>query len=209
MNIENTTEKSGFLYDFLDLPLIYNLVQFSLRKYNTHKRLFNDLISLNYDVVVLDCGCGPGTYRNFITSENYIGIDINEKHILKAKSKFPQDTFIVEDLLNIQKLELKQFDAAILIGILHHLPDRLCSEMLKTILNKLSPNGKVFSLDPVYIDNQRTFAKFLASKDKGNFVRKPIAYDKLIPEGFNHDNKIISNLLRVPFDHYFMKLQKK
>ena len=208
MNEYNPSEKSGILYNFLDLPIVYKFFQFLLRKFNTHQRLFNEIIDLKNNSVVFDCGCGPGTYRKYLNTDKYIGIDINSKHIESAKKKFPEDQFFTEDLLNIGMLSISRVDSVIMIGILHHLDDDTCKKLFKNLHNKLSNGGEIFTLDPVYIQKQRLIAKYLASKDKGDFVRKPIDYENLIPKSFKVKSCVINNLVRVPYDHYFMKIQK-
>ena len=155
---------------------------------------------------MLDCGCGPGTYRRYLDTNNYIGIDINNKHIELAKKNYPEDKFFAEDLINIENISLEKIDCVIMIGILHHLNDETCKKLFKNFYNMLSKNGAIYTLDPVYIKNQRLFAKFLASKDKGNYVREPELYLKLVSKEYNIKSYVIDDLLRVPYDHYFMKI---
>ena len=94
MNSFNSSEKSGILYNFLDLPLVYKFFHFLLRKFNTNQRLFNEIIDIKKNSIVLDCGCGPGTYRNYLNTDQYIGIDINNKHIDSAKKDIPMINFL-------------------------------------------------------------------------------------------------------------------
>ncbi len=204
----NLSEKSGILYNFLDLPYVYKLFQFLLRKLNTNQRLFSEIINIRKNSIVLDCGCGPGTYRNYIDTDKYIGIDINNKHIESAKKKYPEDQFFIEDLLNIESISIDKVDSVIMIGILHHLDDAICKKLFDNLFNKLSIDGEIFTLDPVYIQKQRKIAKYLASKDKGNYVREPEMYTMLISNKYKIQSYVIHDLLRVPYDHYFMRILK-
>lgn len=209
MNKINTTEKKSYLYNLLDLPLIYSFIQFLLRKSDTNYRLFSEYIQLEKETLVLDCGCGPGTHRKFMKSEDYIGIDINKKHILSAKNRFVKDQFIHEDLLNIEKIDLtKNIDAVVMIGILHHLDNDICKNLFINLHKKIADEGKIYTLDPVYLDNQSRISKYLVSKDKGNYVRTPESYKNLVGSKFKIEVSIISDFLRVPYDHYFMKIKK-
>ena len=208
MNSFNSSEKSGILYNFLDLPLVYKFFQFLLRKFNTNQRLFNEIIDIKKNIIVLDCGCGPGTYRNYLNTDKYIGIDINNKHIDSAKKRYPNDQFFTEDLLNIENISISRVDSVIMIGILHHLDDETCKKLFENLYNKLSQSGEIFTLDPVYIQDQRIIAKYLASKDKGNYVREPKMYTKLISNKYKIKSYVINDLLRVPYDHYFMNIFK-
>ena len=51
-------------------------------------------------------------------------------------------------------------------------------------------------------------SKYLVSKDKGNYVRTPESYKNLVGSKFKIEVSIISDFLRVPYDHYFMKIKK-
>ena len=208
MKESNSSEKSGILYNFLDLPMVYKFFQFLLRKFNTNQRLFNEIIEIKKNSIVLDCGCEPGTYRNYLNTNKYIGIDINSKHIELAKKKYPEDQFFIQDLLKFESISISRVDSVILIGILHHLDDETCIKLLDSLYNKLSPVGEIFTLDPVYVQEQRIIAKYLASKDKGNYVREPKMYTELVSNQYKTSSYVISNLLRVPYDHFFMKIKK-
>lgn len=208
MKESNSSEKSGILYNFLDLPMVYKSIQFLLRKFNTNRRLFNEIIEIKKNSIVLDCGCGPGTYRNYLNTNKYIGIDINSKHIDLAKKKYPEDQFFIQDLLKFESIPISKVDSVILIGILHHLDDETCIKLLDSLYNKLSNVGEIFTLDPVYVQEQRIIAKYLASKDKGNYVREPKLYTELVSNQYKISSYVISDLLRVPYDHYFMKIKK-
>ena len=208
MNNIIPNEKSGMVYDLLDLPFVYKSVQFLLRKLNTNSRMFDEFFIFDENALVLDCGCGPCHYRKYIKSKKYIGLDMNKKHIEIAKQKYPNDKFIVQDLSKFIDTKIENFDVVLMIGILHHLPDRVCSQIFENIYSSLSHNGVIYSIDPVYINNQRVVAKYLASRDKGNHVRNPDSYKNLVGSKFKIESSVISNLLRVPYDHFFMKIKK-
>tara|TARA_B100000575_G_C22948466_1_gene548629 strand:+ start:108 stop:746 length:639 start_codon:yes stop_codon:yes gene_type:complete len=205
---KNTSEKSGLFYDLLNLTIIYQIVQFLFRKFNTNSRMFNELFVFEGNVIVLDCGCGPGTYRRYIKSDKYIGLDINENHIEKAKQRYPEDRFFIQDLTEFNDDKIKNTDVVLMIGILHHLPDKACTSMFENLYKMLSSNGIIYSIDPVFLLNQRKVAKFLASRDKGNFVRDPESYNNLVGSKYKVEHSVINDLLRVPYDHYFMKIEK-
>lgn len=83
--------------------------------------------------MVLDVGCGPGNMSiNFKDSKAYIGLDISEVYINKAK--------------------------------------QLYGEFLEKIVEKLSKNGVLVTVDPTYI-NGRYVANFFASHDRRMHVR--------------------------------------
>lgn len=46
---------------------------------------------------VLDIGCGMGEFAPYTSPAKYVGIDISEENIRKAKNKYPQGEFLVMD----------------------------------------------------------------------------------------------------------------
>jgi 2-polyprenyl-3-methyl-5-hydroxy-6-metoxy-1,4-benzoquinol methylase len=204
----NINEKNGLFYNLLDSTIIYKSFQFLIKRFNTDSRLFRDFFVFEENAIILDCGCGPGTYRRYIKSDNYIGLDINKNHIEAAKQSYPRDTFFTQDLTKFNNIKLNNADVVLMIGILHHLDDKACINMFKNLNNIINPNGIIYTIDPVFIPHQRKIAKFLASRDKGDFVRDPKSYNKLVGSKYQVDDIIINNLLRLPYDHYFMKILK-
>jgi SAM-dependent methyltransferase len=110
------------------------------------------------DKVVLDCGCGDGSYTlEFIKlgAKNVIGMDPVDNAIQIAKSKSVQEklenkiSFFVGDIYAIQDAQrsrnLGQIDVVILRGVLHHLSDQMSAiASIAKISNNviiMEPNG--------------------------------------------------------------------
>ena len=67
---------------------------------------------------LLDVGCGTGDFVQFLSDKKvkeYVGVDIFEQAIEKAKDKFPEYTFTHGDFL---KLDFKKFDFVVCSGAL-------------------------------------------------------------------------------------------
>jgi 2-polyprenyl-3-methyl-5-hydroxy-6-metoxy-1,4-benzoquinol methylase len=73
---------------------------------------------------VLDFGCGDGAFANQVLSAHYRlveGLDKSEVSIKRAQSEArEQTTFRAADLVTLNYDSLPRYDAAFLIGILHH-----------------------------------------------------------------------------------------
>ena len=93
------------------------------------------------DKIVLDAGCGTGKFLNVLEekSKKYIGIDLSDKQLEKAKAKSNKDTseFICSNLSNIN-LESNKVDLIVcswVLGTIIDLDERnKCINELKRLL---------------------------------------------------------------------------
>lgn len=163
-------QRSG-IHRILEIPIFYNIFQ----KIFFHRETllqWNKLIEKNRTGVVLDVGCGPGNMSiNFKDSKAYIGLDISEVYINKAKQLYGEfGEFHILSATEIDQLPHSNFDLVVLSGVFHHLSDNQAEEFLEKIVEKLSKNGVLVTVDPTYI-NGRYVANFFASHDRGMHVR--------------------------------------
>ncbi|PLX22051.1 hypothetical protein C0584_00800 [Candidatus Parcubacteria bacterium] len=146
---------------------------------NTEKRLLN-IVKSNYDIIgkhfsetrkkeiwpelkkiakqveenskILDLGCGNGRLLRAFDSKNleYFGIDQSESLIEEAMKQFPNDHFLVGDILDLSKIDLKKnklpkkFNFIFSIAVLQHIPGKKKRiEFLRTLKNYLEPDGVI------------------------------------------------------------------
>jgi len=187
----------------MGMPLIYKLFQRGIGKSTTTAYLVDEFIQPESKLWILDVGCGNAQIRKFLGDVNYVGIDHNPKYIVKArKASGLNDEFHVADVSEVGQLVTNKFDRVLLIGVLHHLSDAQCQDLIRNCAQLLATNGHLFAFDPALIDDQHPIARFLAKSDRGRFARSPDDYRKLIQEEFasvvvtvRHD------LLRIPYSH--------
>ena len=187
----------------MGMPLIYKLFQQGIGKSTTIAYLVDEFIQPESKLWILDVGCGNAQIRKFLGDVNYIGIDHNPKYIVKArKASGLNDAFYVADVSEVGQLVTNKFDRVLLIGVLHHLSDAQCQDLIRNCAQLLATNGHLFALDPALIDDQNPIARLLVKSDRGRFARSPDDYRKLIQEEFasvvvtvRHD------LLRIPYSH--------
>ena len=187
----------------MGMPLIYKLFQQGIGKSTTTAYLVDEFIQLKSKVWILDVGCGNAQIRKFLGDVNYVGVDHNPKYIAKAReANGLSDEFFVADVSEVPLLVTNKFDRVLLIGVLHHLSNSKCRDLLRNCAQLLATDGFLVALDPALIKNQHPIARLLVKSDRGRFARSPDDYRKLIQEEFasvvvtvRHD------LLRIPYSH--------
>ena len=178
-------------------------------------RLFNKFVALAnrdsivkeyvrpaMDELVLDVGCGYGELSSRLDHGNYLGIDISSKYIEYANQHYGNfGRFICGDITNDSTLEnLGHFDVVTIIGVLHHLSDNDCRELLSSTKRILSATGRLITLDGVFTENQSVIARLFLRFDRGRFVRTEEQYRKLISEQFDISvGDIRTDLYAIPY----------
>jgi len=152
------------------------------------------------NVKVLDIGCGPAEILEYLPKIKYFGYDINNDYISYAKKRFGDKgqfyckKFTVNELKKIPK-----FDYVLLFGLLHHLEEIEIKKLLINIRKALKKNGKLITLDNVFIENQNLIAKFLIKMDRGQNVRTKKEYIRILCKSFK---KIKSQIIHQTFIPY-------
>jgi len=94
---------------------------------------------------VLEYGCGIGRNIPFLQqafpSASIIGSDISAASLETARHENIGVEFFLEDE-DIEPTEL--FDVIFVAGVFHHIPLQQRAEAVKTLFNRLSPDGKLF-----------------------------------------------------------------
>ena len=182
-------EKTRGLHSLPTFPAIYSWVQKLAITHEGRKWLYDEYIGCSVDDSVLDIGCGPAGDRRFLKTGNYIGIDFNPAYIERAKSDYPDDTFLLGDATTFDFGQFGKFD-----------------KILKAASALLKPGGVFVARDPAFEPNQNPIARMLALLDRGNHVRDEPAYDKLLAQAFGRREHLIKrNLQRVPYTTHLMK----
>lgn len=129
----------------------YSKVRFTIMNINILHIL---ALCLRDKVRVLDVGCGFGLFGCYFSSIfpniEYIGYDINPKRIDLAnqtaeKLGRPNAHFYCRDARDLQLGD--NFDAVLMIDLLHHIDDRSKRRLLDTCIDHLSPNGRLIIKD--------------------------------------------------------------
>lgn len=152
---------------------------------------------------ILDVGCGYGDLCTHLPNVQYLGIDSNKLYIDFAKRQHSANgEFMLGDVTTLSAEALGTFDAAVAIGVLHHLSDPAVTSMLESVSGMLVPGGRFIAAEPVWDPDQRTTARVLAALDRGRFVREEQGYMALLSPWFsNVECEIRHDLFWFPYTH--------
>lgn len=157
---------------------------------------------------VVDIGCGPAYYLAELPAVDYFGFDTDARYIAHARKRFGErGRFFVEPFTQLHADTLGPFDGVLLMGLLHHLTDSECDALLSLVSRCLRPGGRVVTLDTVVHDHQGSFERWLALKDRGQYVRTPSGFEALAKLHFSDVRGTLTSLPRVPSIYYAMVLQ--
>ena len=109
------------------------------------KRLGLDL----KDKDVLEIGCGNGYGARLIhqrSPRSYVGIDVMEEQVKKARLRYPQYQFLIQDATDLSQFGNASKDVLIIFGVLHHIPE--WRKVIDEIGRVLKPNGQFFLEEP-------------------------------------------------------------
>jgi SAM-dependent methyltransferase len=110
-------------------------------------RQFEDFVRPAPGLRVLDIGCGTGQSRQLYAEHaaTYVGIDLSEAALARARAKFPDDRWECCDARQLP-FEAGSFDLVCFSSVLHHIDD--FETALVEGLRVLCPGGKAFAFDP-------------------------------------------------------------
>ena len=128
--------------------ILRKIVEFNFRQ---EKNIIKHRLVVQRGDRVLDLGCGTGEFSYLFPPESYTGIDIDPSNIAYANRHYKEKQFLIADG---RKLPFGQhsFDKILVVGILHHLDNTECSEVLGEIKRVLKPGGSVLIMEDTKSD---------------------------------------------------------
>lgn len=146
-----------------------------------------DRVAVQPGEVLVDVGCGPAYYFDWLpTPLNYHGYDNNEHYIDYATRKYgDRGSFRCTVFDAAEAARIPAPNAIVLLGLLHHLSDSECRDLLSLSAQVLAPGGRVVSVDSTYLPGQSRFSKWLSDNDRGEYVRHPEQFTDLASASFD------------------------
>ncbi len=204
------SERQHGLYSLLCRPGIYDFAQSCIRSQASRRRFFAEHVRPGPDDSVLDIGCGTGDALSYLTTEDYVGIDLNPHYVTVARKRYPdRGQFLLSDVMHLREQIDGPFDVALALGVLHHLADDVASAALESIASLLSPTGRLVTHDPVLTDSQSRMARWFVKRDRGPHVRREADLVRLVRRHFGVvRTTIVERPLRIPYTEIVLECEQ-
>jgi cyclopropane fatty-acyl-phospholipid synthase-like methyltransferase len=157
----------------------------------------------------LDIGCGTGEILAYLPEGIiYHGYDMNPHYIADAQKRFgDRGKFVCQRVSELTLAEQTPYDHVLAFGLIHHLQDAEASDLFTLAKRALKPSGVLVTIDPCYTPEQSALARWMVSRDRGDCVRTPQAYQALaLSAGFEATCDIHHDLIRLPYTHCILRL---
>lgn len=190
----------------LALPIVFDAYQTLIGAPECHRRFVHDMVKPMQGQRILDVGCGVGASLRYVPSTvEYVGVDVSEAYIAKAKADYgARFKFICGDVTTLEATALGTFDLAFSFGVLHHLSDEAVAQLVKFVRRVVKPGGIFVSIDPCLVPGQRRIAKLIIDNDRGEYVRDPAGFERVVADLGQVRTKIHHDLLRIPYTQIVM-----
>lgn len=131
----------------------------------------------------LDFGCGTGEFAPSFPPAHYTGVDLASYYVRYAGSHYP-GRFAVASGAAIA-LASRQFDAALVLGVFHHMPDELVRASVAELHRVLKPGATLLVMEDTPPPDPWNVAGHLMHwLDRGGFIRTDAEYRALLGPHF-------------------------
>lgn len=143
----------------------------------------------------LDYGCGTGQFTQCFPADRYVGFDIATHYVDYAKKRYGRDFLLMSgDALGFQN---KSFDAALIMGVFHHLDDAFVQRAAGELHRVLCENGTILMVEDIPTQHRwNIFGRAMHWLDRGDNIRSVAHYQRLMEPYFRleHSSTMLSGI---------------
>lgn len=132
----------------------------------------------------LDLGCGTGEFAADFPPHRYVGIDPSLTYLRFAVQRRP-GTYLAAsgDALPFAD---QTFDAGLILGVLHHLPDATARAVMREVYRVMRPGATVLVMeDTPPPPGQNPLGYVMHALDRGGYIRHDADYQAMFGDGFD------------------------
>lgn len=131
----------------------------------------------------LDFGCGTGEFAGAFPPDRYVGIDLSTTYLAFARRHRPGSYLASGG--EALALADESFDAALICGVIHHLPDEIARAALGELRRALRPGAAVLVMeDTPPPAGENPAGHLMHALDRGGHIRGDAEYRALFGPGF-------------------------
>jgi ubiquinone/menaquinone biosynthesis C-methylase UbiE len=197
---------SGFR-KILGLPAAYNIFQSFLGARKARQFYVDNYVNPESKHKILDIGCGTSEILAVLPEDvEYVGFDLSQEYIDAARERFGvRGKWFCSPASAIDIQKLNYFDIVLANGILHHIEDSEASYLIETAFKALKSGGRFVCIESAFTPDQSQISRLIISKDRGQNVRSPNGYAKLLHPYFSSvSTHVHHDLLRIPYTHVIL-----
>lgn len=193
----------------LSLPRVYDIFQNLMGAGAVRRHLVFNYIQPFPGCRILDIGCGTARILDYMPDVAYFGFDQDLGYIKEARERYGSRASFSCELIEETKHPLhSSYDVVVAAGVLHHLNDAAAIKLLQLADAALIPGGRLVTFDPCYTIPQNFIAKYLVSKDRGQYVRQANAYRELAVQIFMDVQSEVKHSHWPPYSRNYMVCRK-
>ncbi|MEI7644908.1 MAG: class I SAM-dependent methyltransferase [Chloroflexales bacterium] len=131
----------------------------------------------------LDFGCGTGEFASAFPPARYVGIDLSTTYLRFAGDHRP-GSYLASSGERLALAEAS-FDAALVVGVIHHLPDDVAAAALAELHRALRPGAIALVMEDIPPPDPWNLAGHLMHwLDRGGHIRSEADYRVIFGSGF-------------------------
>lgn len=131
----------------------------------------------------LDFGCGTGQFAPCFPADRYVGFDIAPHYVRYARRRHQRDVCVMNG--GAVAFQDGSFDAALIMGVFHHLDDDTVVACVQELHRVLRPQSVVLMVEDIPAQNRwNLLGRAMHWLDRGDNIRSVSHYQRLLEPHF-------------------------